>query len=154
MVVFPPSSSAIAKRMLSWKTRSLVVFMMRSITRSEAPSLSRWHCTSARLISPRLRPPCPPNPPKDRDEAMGQFRTGYIRHVALIFHSNLVYLGKFPANTWELQLEPFNSLLNHLEIITEKHYFALSKANYSSIKTYSEIKYLDFFSSLHQYSAL
>ena len=62
MVVLPPSSRAMANRMLSWKTRSLVAFMMRSMTRSEAPSLSRWHCTSARPISPRLRVPGPPRP--------------------------------------------------------------------------------------------
>lgn len=68
MVVFPPSSKAMARRMLSWKTRSLVVFMMRSMTRSDAPSLSRWHCTSARLICPRLRPPTPPRAAGDKGQ--------------------------------------------------------------------------------------
>ncbi|TNN41331.1 hypothetical protein EYF80_048505 [Liparis tanakae] len=57
MTVFPPSSRAMANRMLSWKMRSLVAFMMRSMTRSDAPSLSRWHWTSAKLSSPR--PPTP-----------------------------------------------------------------------------------------------
>lgn len=57
MTGFPPSSMAMANRMLSWKILSLVAFMMRSMTRSEAPSLSRWHCTSAKLSSPR--PPTP-----------------------------------------------------------------------------------------------
>lgn len=57
MTGFPPSSMAMASRMLSWKILSLVAFMMRSMTRSEAPSLSRWHWTSAKLSSPR--PPTP-----------------------------------------------------------------------------------------------
>lgn len=43
MVVLPPSSRAMARRMLSWNTRSLDAFIMRSMTRLEAPSLSRWH---------------------------------------------------------------------------------------------------------------
>ena len=59
IVVFPPSSRAMANRMLSWKTRSVLVFMMRSMTRSDAPSRSKWHWTSARDISARLRPPTP-----------------------------------------------------------------------------------------------
>lgn len=57
MTVFPPSRSAMANSMLSWKIRSLVAFMIRSMTRSDAPSLSRWHWTSAKLNSPR--PPIP-----------------------------------------------------------------------------------------------
>lgn len=56
-MVFPPSNSAMANRMLSWKTRSLVAFMMRSMTRSDAPSRSRWHCTSISDISALLKPP-------------------------------------------------------------------------------------------------
>lgn len=63
MVVLPPSRSAMARRMLSWNTRSLDAFIMRSMTRLEAPSLSRWHWTSARLISPRLVEPDPGPPP-------------------------------------------------------------------------------------------
>lgn len=78
MVVFPPSSRALANKMLSWNTRSLVVFMMRSMTRSDAPSLSRWHCTSIRLISPRLRdegpPPQPGRPTQRKSERVSKAR--------------------------------------------------------------------------------
>lgn len=56
-MVFPPSNNAMANRMLSWKTRSLVAFMIRSMTRSDAPSRSRWHCTSINDISALLKPP-------------------------------------------------------------------------------------------------
>lgn len=63
MVVLPPSRSAMASRMLSWNTRSLDAFIMRSMTRLEAPSLSRWHWTSARLISPLLVELDPGPPP-------------------------------------------------------------------------------------------
>lgn len=64
IVVLPPSRRAMARRMLSWNTRSLDAFIMRSMTRLEAPSLSRWHWTSARLISPLLMELDPEPPPR------------------------------------------------------------------------------------------
>lgn len=45
--VLPPSSSRIAKRMLSWKIFSFLVFMIRSDTSLVAPSLSSRHWTAA-----------------------------------------------------------------------------------------------------------
>lgn len=69
MMGFPPSSRAMANRMLSWKMRSLLAFMMRSMTRSDAPSLSRWHCTSARLSSPR-------DPTEQAEDAKGGKKSG------------------------------------------------------------------------------
>lgn len=61
--VFPPLRRAIPSRMLSSKIRSFLELTMRSMTSSEAPTLSNMHWISATLV-PGLSESCPGEPPK------------------------------------------------------------------------------------------
>lgn len=56
MMGLPPSSRAIPKVMASSKIEGDVTeFTTNSMTRSEAPSWSKWHCTSCKVRPARLR---------------------------------------------------------------------------------------------------
>lgn len=60
--VFPPLRSAMPSKMLSSKIRSFLVLTMRSMTSSDAPTLSRAHWMSTKLV-PGLSESCPGEPP-------------------------------------------------------------------------------------------
>ncbi len=60
--VFPPLRSAMPIKMLSSKIRSFLVLTMRSMTSSDAPTLSSAHWMSTKLV-PGLSESCPGKPP-------------------------------------------------------------------------------------------
>lgn len=95
MVVLPPSSRAMARRMLSWNTRSLDAFIMRSMTRLEAPSLSRWHWTSARLISPLLMELDPEPPPRKMEHCSYQPQSEQLTFIAYLPSTNILCTQHF-----------------------------------------------------------
>lgn len=109
-MVFPPSNSAMANRMLSWKTRSLVAFIIRSMTRSDAPSRSRWHCTSINDISALLKPP-------EVIQTHQNFLLNYITDVPRNYNEKLTHLAGF----WLVLQEPGWSYWRRSDFLSAHH---------------------------------